>query len=92
MAEHTRVIDSAGPPDGRRVKGGQVLWRKTRICEKTGGIRRASFLLAKLALLWVCLGSFWLWGALVSEKWGSDWLCLGSFGFAFVGDNLAFFP
>jgi hypothetical protein len=30
-----------------------------------------------LALFWVCLGSFWLWGALVSAKWGSDWVCLG---------------
>jgi hypothetical protein len=28
----------------------------------------------KLALLWVCLGSFWHWVPLASEKRGSDWL------------------
>jgi hypothetical protein len=45
----------------------------------------------RLGLLWVCLGSFWLWVALAGEKWGSDWLCLGSFGFAFGREKMAFF-
>jgi hypothetical protein len=35
----------------------------------------------KLALLWVRLGSFWLWGALTGEKLGLLWVRLGSFGF-----------
>jgi len=40
------------------------------------------------AINWVRLGSFWVWGAITGEKWGSDWVCLGSFGFV-LG---SFFP
>jgi hypothetical protein len=35
----------------------------------------------ELALLWVRLGSFRLWGALRGEKLGLLWVRLGSFGF-----------
>ena len=37
------------------------------------------------------MGSFWVWGAITGEKWGSDWVRLGSFGFVFRSGNLAFF-
>jgi len=47
--------------------------------------------LGLFGFVWVCLGSFWLWVPLRGEKWGWDWVCLGLFGFAFAGENLAFF-